>query len=143
MATEIILEGTDAVGKSSVAAALLEEGIAVRDRSRDVISKYMLFDVDMRTRVSVYSEFLKKNDVLVIFLVNNDGNEIMRRVYSRERISEFDKHADEYNRLYLDTYRVMEAQGLTQGRLLLADCTGLTLREEIDMIRRIIAERTA
>jgi hypothetical protein len=138
---KIILEGTDAVGKTSVAQALLAEGITVSDRSRDVISKYMLFSVDMPTRVRIYEEYLKENDVLVIFLVNNDSSEIMRRVYSRERISEFDKLADKYNTLYLDTYREMERASVTCGKLLLADCTGLTLSEQIALVKGLIKEK--
>lgn len=135
---KIILEGTDAVGKSTIAGLLLVDGVEVMDRSRDVISKYMLFDIPMEERIKRYTEFLSENDVLVIFMVNNDSRELMRRVYSRERVSEYDKMAAEYNSLYLETYRAMEEKGLLFNKLFLADCTGLDVKDTLSLIKKII-----
>ena len=141
MKYELILEGTDGVGKTTTAELLRNEGIPVSDRNRDVICKYMLFHIDMETRVAVYEKFLRENDVLVIFMVNHNEDEITRRIYSRERISEFDKQANEYNRLYTETYRYMEERKLTHGKLLLADCTDLTLSAQAEMIKDMIKNR--
>ena len=138
METELILEGTDGVGKTTTAERLRSEGIYVSDRSRDVISKYMLFHVDMETRAEVYEKFLRENDVLVIFMVNHNKEEITRRIYSRERISEFDKQANEYNQLYTETYKYMDERGMTHGKLLLADCTDLTEEEQLNIVRTLI-----
>ena len=45
---KIILEGTDGVGKTVTIAKLREEGIECQDRSKDIISKYMiLIDQDL------------------------------------------------------------------------------------------------
>ena len=67
----IILEGTDAVGKTSTIHELKKENIICLDRSKDVISKYMLFDYSLEYRASKYYQYLKENDCIIIFLVNN------------------------------------------------------------------------
>ena len=136
----IILEGTDAVGKTTAISLLLREGITAEDRSRDVISKYMLFDVDMATRVKKYKEFLDSNDVIVIFMVNHNDAEIMRRVYSRPKVSEFDKLADKYNKLYYDTYLYMQERGMLAGKLFLCDLTDLSIPESVEKLKSIIRD---
>ena len=136
----IILEGTDAVGKTTAKEMLFRDGITCEDRSIDVISKYMLFDVDMATRAEKYCEFLKNNNVTVIFMVNHNNAEIMRRVYSRGHVSEFDKLADKYNALYYDTYLYMKERGLTKDKLLLLDCTHLSVKETVCALKEIITQ---
>ena len=136
----IILEGTDAVGKTTAISLLSREGIIAEDRSRDVISKYMLFDVDMATRVKKYKEFLDSNDVIVIFMVNHNDAEIMRRVYSRPKVSEFDKLADKYNKLYYDTYLYMQEHGMLAGKLFLCDLTELSIPESVEKLKSIIRD---
>ncbi len=138
MSRKIILEGTDGVGKTTTAAYLKRDGVEVFDRDRDVISKYMLFHVDMETRASVYEAYLRENDVLVIFMVNHNREEISQRIQARERISEFDKQANEYNDLYHETYLYMTRRGMTHGKLLLADCTGLSFDDQIRLIKSLI-----
>lgn len=138
MITKYILEGTDGVGKTSTIKELLKEGIICDDRSRDIISKYMLFDVDMETRAKKYENFLKNSNVKVIFMVNNDENEIMKRIYSREKLSEYDKKANEYNKLYLDTYNYMVKHNMTYGKLMLVDCTGLAFDEQVNRVKEMI-----
>lgn len=138
MINKYILEGTDGVGKSSTIKELLKDGIICDDRSRDVISKYMLFDVDMEVRAKKYEEFLKNSNVKVIFMVNNNEKEIMRRIYSREKISKYDKKANEYNKLYLDTYNYMKEHNKLYGKLFLVDCTNLSLEEQVEKVKEVI-----
>lgn len=138
MVNKYILEGTDGVGKTSTIKELLKEGIACDDRSRDIISKYMLFDVDMEVRAKKYEEFFKTSNVKVIFMVNNNEKEIMRRIYSREKISEYDKKANEYNKLYLDTYNYMKKHNKLYGKLFLIDCTNLSLGEQVEKVKEVI-----
>ena len=138
MINKYILEGTDGVGKSSTIKELAKEGIVCYDRSKDVISRYMLFDIDTETRTKKYEEFLKNSNVKVIFMVNNNEDEITKRIYSREKISEFDKKANEYNKLYLDTYNYMEKHNMTHDNLVLVDCTNLTFDEQVNRIKQII-----
>ncbi|MBE6557584.1 MAG: hypothetical protein E7661_01000 [Ruminococcaceae bacterium] len=139
MSRKIILEGTDGVGKTSLATCLRKEGIEVSDRSKDVISKHMLFHVDMATRAAIYETYLRDNDVLVIFMINHNKEEITRRIQARERISEFDKQANEYNVLYHETYLYMATRGMTHGKLLSADCTDLTFDEQLRLIKGLIS----
>ena len=135
---KIILEGTDGVGKTATIAKLREERIECQDRSKDIISKYMLFTVSMEERVKQYEEYLKRSDVKVIFLINNNNDELMKRIYSREVIGEFDLEAVEYNKLYLDTYEYMKKRNLLQDKLYLVDCTNLTLEEQVEKVKGVI-----
>lgn len=134
----IILEGTDGVGKTATIAKLREEGIECQDRSKDVISKYMLFTVPMEERVKVYEEYLKNSNDKVIFLINNNDDELMERIYSRQVIGEFDLEAVEYNKLYLDTYNYMKERDLLHGKIYLVDCTNLTLEEQVEKVKGVI-----
>lgn len=134
----IILEGTDGVGKTTTIEKLKEQGIICKDRSRDIISKNMLFDVPMETRVKVYDDYLRNSNDIVIFLINNDKEELMNRIYSRDVISDFDLQAYEYNQLYVDTYKYMEAHNMLHEKLFLVDCTNLTLDEQVEKVKEVI-----
>ena len=140
MDNKIILEGTDGVGKSSTIKALKIYGINCQDRSKDVISKYMLFDVDMKTRAKKYEQYLLESEDIVIFLINNNKEEITKRIYSRAKISEFDKRANEYNSLYLDTYNYMKKNCITHNKLFLIDCTNLDFNEQVRKIKQLIED---
>lgn len=134
----IILEGTDAVGKTSTINELKKDNILCMDRSRDMISKYMLFEYSLEFRALKYYEYLKNNDCMIIFLVNNDKEELMRRVYSRDKISDFDLDAYEYNLLYQETYDYMSKRNMLEGKLFLVDVTGLTLDEQVKKVKDLI-----
>ena len=140
MAMEIYLEGTDGVGKSSIVAALRAEGLACHDRHPDVISRYMLFDVPMDRRADHYERLLTDHpEVVVIFLFNYDGAELMRRIMARPKpMGEFDRFAPQYNRLYSDTYDYMASHDMLHGRLLALDLTGLDLRQGVDAVRTLV-----
>mgnify|MGYP004546715987 FL=1 len=140
MKNNIIIEGSDGVGKTSTINELKKEHIICQDRSKDIISKYMMFDVDMEYRTKKYYEFLKNNDCIVIFLINNDKKELMRRIYSRKKISDFDLQAYEYNILYKDTYLYMKENNMLNNKLFMIDCTGLSLNEQINKVKKIIID---
>lgn len=135
---KIVLEGTDGVGKTSTIKLLKDEGILCDDRCKNVISKYMLFSVSMQERVKIYEKYLKNNDVKVLFLINNDGNELMKRIHSREVISSYDEDAILYNELYLITYNYMKMKNKLYDKLFLVDCTNLSLNEQVQRVREII-----
>ena len=138
---KIIIEGTDGVGKTTTIEKLKECGIIIQDRSRDVISKYMLFNIDMKTRANKYFEYLKNNECLILFLINNDKEELMRRIYSRKKISDFDLHAYEYNLLYRETYEYMKINNLLLDKLFIIDVTNLSLEEQVEKTKKFILER--
>ena len=133
-----IIEGTDAVGKSTTVNRLLSMGILCRERSMDMFSKYMEFTVPLEERVEHYYEYLKNHEEKVIFLVNHDKMELERRVSLRDVISEFDKKAYEYNQLYFETYQYMMEHDMLEGKLFLVDCTNLTFEEQVEKVKNII-----
>ena len=136
--TNFTLEGTDGIGKSTAINDLLNEGIVCFDRNLDVICKYMLFDVPMKKRISEYKKYLENTKDRILFLVNRDEEELRRRINQREHISEFDKYAVEYNRMYYDTYKELEQRNWLYDKLFLLDCTGLTIDEQNNKIKEIV-----
>ena len=138
MELNIILEGTDGVGKSSTIKELAKENIICQDRSKDIISKYMMFDIEMDYRAKKYYEYLKSNNVLILFLINNDKDELMKRIFNRKIISTFDLEAYEYNKLYYATYNYMKEKGMLLNKLFLIDVTGLTLHEQVEKVKEVI-----
>lgn len=139
----IILEGTDGVGKTETIKRLLKEGIICQDREMDVISKNMLFEIPMEVRSKKYNEYLKNSDKHVIFLINKDKDELERRINSRDRLSEFDLEAFKYNKLYEDTYLYMKDKNLLNNKLHLIDCTGLKIDEQVKVIKDYIIKINA
>ena len=134
----IILEGTDAVGKTSTINELKKYNIICEDRSKDVISKYMLFDYSTEYRSKIYHEYLKNNDCLIIFLINNDKEELRRRVLSRKEINEFDLQASLYNELYKETFYYMKKHNMLENKLFLVDVTNLNLEEQVAKVKEVI-----
>lgn len=136
----IIIEGTDGVGKTTTIVKLLEDGIICQDRCEEVISKKMLFNINMEERAKAIYEkyFSNEQDTIIIFLVNLDKRELEKRINSREKISEFDLEAYEYGILYKDTYEFMIKKYDTKGRLLMADCTGLNIEQQYNKVKDLI-----
>ena len=135
-----IIEGTDGVGKTTAIEGLLQKGIICRDRCMEVISVNMLFEISMEERTRKYQEYLKRIDKKVVFLINNDKEELERRINLRGKLSEFDEEAYAYNILYLDTFNYMKEINMLEGKLFMVNCTGLSVDEVMDKIESIIIE---
>lgn len=133
-----IIEGTDGVGKSVTIEKLIEKGIICQDRCMDVISRNMLFNIAMDKRANIYQKYLKNIHKKIIFLINNSKEELESRINKREVLSQYDKEAYMYNQLYLDTYNYMKDKEMTENKLYLVDCTGLTLEEQVSKVEGII-----
>lgn len=136
----IIIEGTDGVGKTSTIKGLIEEGIVCFDRDLE-ICKYMLFDVDLETRCQAYKKYLESTPYTIIFLINNSKDELTSRINTRSKISDFDKLAFEYNTLYKETFYAMQKYESSK-KLKMIDCTNLTLKEQINKVKEQIMEVT-
>lgn len=131
----IILEETDAVGKTSVIKNL--SGYELLDRDKN-ICKLFDFNISLLDRAKKLKEYFDKNENYVIFLINNDKEELERRINLRETIDEYDKYAYLYNLLYLETYLYMKQKDLLNDKLFMVDCTGLSLEEETNKVKEII-----
>ena len=131
----IIIEGTDAVGKTSVIENLRDYKLSDRNKN---ISKLFDFNISIIDRVYTLENYLSNNDDYVIFLINNDKEELERRINSRKVKDEYDKYAYLYNLMYLETYLYMEQNDLLNNRLFMVDCTGLSIEEEISEVKNII-----
>ncbi len=134
--TNYYIEGTDGVGKTSTIKLLIDSGIVVYDRDLE-ICKYMLFDISMKTRCNKYKKYLDKCDKKIIFLINNNQEELERRIFNREHISDFDRDAYKYNLLYLDTYKELESYDL-YDKIKLVDVTDLSILEQYEKVRSCI-----
>ena len=130
----IILEGTDAVGKSSVINSLKKYNF--RDRDKNICS-LMDFNVSLIDRVNKLKKYIELTNNYVIFLINNDKEELERRINTRDMIDEYDKYAYLYNLLYLETYLYIKQKNLLNNQLFMVDCTGLSLDEEIKKVKEI------
>lgn len=128
--TNIILEGPDGIGKTSIAKGLLKKGFVVQDRSEDVICKYMFDDISLKTRVYEYKKFLKENNILLIFLVTQDKTELLKRINRRKEINKFDEKAWDYNLMYIRTYeKISNIENIVK-----IDVTNLNLNDIIEEI---------
>lgn len=131
----IVLEGTDAVGKTSVINTLSDYELLDRDKN---ICKLFDFNVSLVDRANKLKKYLDTNKNYVIFLINNDRAELERRIQLREAVDEYDKYAYLYNLLYLETYLYMKQKNFLGDKLFMVDCTGLSLEEETMKVKEII-----
>ena len=134
----IILEGTDAVGKTSVINNLSNYKLLDRDKN---ICKLFDFNISLVDRANKLKSYLDSNKNYIIFLINNNKDELERRIQLRETIDEYDKYAYLYNLLYLETYLYMKQNNMLSNKLFMVDCTGLSIEEEIKRVKKMIDER--
>ena len=134
----IILEGTDAVGKTSVINNLSNYKLLDRDKN---ICKLFDFNISLVDRANKLKSYLDSNKNYIIFLINNDKDELERRIQLRETIDEYDKYAYLYNLLYLETYLYMKQNNMLSNKLFMVDFTGLSIEEEIKRVKKMIDER--
>lgn len=145
----IIIEGTDGVGKSTVIKSLRsffdnmkivetpfnggshELVLQFLDRETSVVSANMLFDIGMEDRATRIRDYLIHTESNLVFLVNYDGNELMRRIETRDKpISDFDRDAPKYNQLYADTYKYMHDHRMCRHCVRLVDVTNAPVDAE-------------
>lgn len=136
--SNFIIEGSDGVGKTTTIESLLEEGIICQDRCSDVISKNMLFSIPMEERAQKYQDYLQRSAKNVIILVNNDKDELERRMRMRPKLSEYDERAYDYNVLYLETFNYMQKKGMLKNKMFLIDATNLSIKEQVQKVRELI-----
>lgn len=131
----IILEGTDAVGKTSTIEKLKEYNIQDRDK---YISRYMDIDISLQERAKLYYDYITKQDNVILFLINMDKKELERRISLRNSVDKYDKLAYLYNLLYFETYIYMEKYNMLDNKLFMVDVTGLTIDKQTSKIKLLI-----
>ena len=157
----VVIEGTDGVGKSTVIKSLeqyfgnhtitehkqtdenpVKLEFEFLDRETTTISASMLFTVRMKDRIERIKKYLDNNrDTFVLFLVNEDAEELMRRIKTRDKpISDFDNDAPAYNLMYTATYREMERQKYVNHQIGLLDVTGDGIEEETNSAIRAVKD---
>ena len=131
----IVIEGTDGVGKTSTINALNMPFILDRDKN---ICKFIDINKSLVERANSIYDYLKDKDEIVIFMVNNNKHELEERINKRKIVDDFDKLAYLYNLLYLETYEYMEKKKLLNNKVYLADVTGLSFEEQVQIVCDII-----
>lgn len=136
--TNLVVEGSDGVGKSTLVANLAQLGILCQDRAVKEITKMMKPHIDEQQRVLTVSRYLEDNsNCKVVFLYMSNESELYKRIYSRKIISEYDKNTIIFQRLYVDTYLKLSQ---IYNNIYLVDCFGKTQADMVNDVLRIIKE---
>ena len=136
--TKYIIEGADGVGKTEVVRRLNAENIYCQDRCKKVISKYMVFDISIYDRVHIYYSKCLNKDCKVIFLINNNEIELLKRIHNRKIIDEYDLMTNEFNRLYLETYKYIKTLDVLKDMFYMIDVTNLSIEEQTNKVKNLI-----
>lgn len=133
--TNIVIEGADGVGKSTLVAELAYKGYITQDRAVNEVTRKMREEIPKEDRIQGVKEYLEmdKNRKLV-FLYLSDENVLKQRIESRKNISEYDKKALIFQRLYLDTYNELKSF----SNIYIIDCLGKTPAELVKEIENLI-----
>lgn len=98
---DVIIEGGDYVGKTTLANELSMSGAIVQDRD-PFISAWVYRGVNIQIAAEAwYAHISAHRDIAFIFMVSTD-EEITRRMKLRETMSEYDADAIMYNKIYTD-----------------------------------------
>lgn len=136
--TNLVVEGSDGVGKSTLVANLAQLGILCQDRAVKEITKMMKPHIDEQQRVLTVSKYLEDNsNCKVVFLYMSNESELYKRIYSRKIISEYDKNTIIFQRLYVDTYLKLSQ---IYNNIYLVDCFGKTQADMVNDVLRVIKE---
>ena len=135
---KVYLEGTDAVGKTTTIENLKKDNLICFDRNKEMISKYMLDKYSTKTRSLKYQEYLKENDCIIIFLINNNYDELQKRIRARKEINSFDLEFRKYNEMYKETYEYMRKNKMLENKLFLIDVTNLSIEEQTKKVHDLI-----
>lgn len=135
---KIYLEGTDAVGKTTTIENLKKDNLICFDRNKEMISKYMLDKYSTKTRSLKYQKYLKENECIIIFLINNNYDELQKRIMARKEINSFDLEFKKYNEMYKETYAYMRKNKMLENKLFLIDVTNLSIAEQTKKVHDLI-----
>lgn len=128
-----VIEGSDGVGKSTLVSNLAQLGIICQDRAVNEITKKMKPEVDENERLYALQKYLNEDCTRkVIFIYMSDERELIKRIYSREIVSEYDKKTIAFQRLYVNTYEKLRDK---HSNLFLLDCLN---KNRDDMVKEVM-----
>lgn len=131
----VVIEGADGVGKSTLVRQLANKGYITQDRAVREVTQKMREEISNKERIESVKEYLysdKKRKLIFLFLSNE--KELEGRINMREKISEYDKKALIFQRLYVDTYNQLS----NIKNLYIIDCLGKTPLDLVDEIEKLI-----
>ncbi len=133
--TNIVIEGPDGVGKSTLVTELAYKGYITQDRAVKEVTRKMREEIPKEDRIRGVKEYLEidRNRKLV-FLYLSDESILKKRIEGRENISEYDKKALIFQRLYVDTYNELKSF----ENIYVIDCLGKTPQDLVEEIEELI-----
>lgn len=123
----IIIEGTDGVGKTTIARKLRDLGISCLDREKTTISACVTPEKLPIERACIWNEYLRihPSDAIAV-LTLSDKDELERRIQNRGgAIDSYDQNASMYDELYLETVACAIRSKQNHGRIKLFEIDNL------------------
>ncbi len=117
--TNIVIEGSDGVGKTTLVKELAKNGLLTQDRAVEEVTRSMKTYRSRKERIQRVETYLRNNpSKKLVFLYLSNEDVLYNRVFSREVVDEFDKESIISQRLYIDTYNALR----NYPNLFLVDC---------------------
>lgn len=104
----ILLEGADGVGKTTISKGLAYKGIITEDRNVPNISWVMEPQYERNERIETIQKYIEcSQNKTIVFFYNSNEKELLDRIETRGTRSDYDKFALYKQEKYLDTYEVL------------------------------------
>ena len=133
--TNLVIEGADGVGKSTLIRNLANKGYLAQDRAVKEVTQKIREEISSEERINEIKKYLQADlNRKLVFLYLSDESVLTNRINSRELITEFDKKALIFQRLYVDTYNHLS----NFRNLYIIDCSGKAPEELIKEIEKLI-----
>lgn len=100
-----VIEGADGTGKSTLVNELAQQGYLCQDRAIREVTQSMREEIPKDIRINNVKRYLEKDikrNLVILYI--SDENVLKKRILNRKDISEYDKKAIIYQKLYLDTF---------------------------------------
>ena len=138
--SNLILEGADGSGKTTISRSLaLDYGILSQDRNVKGITKHISNNISIDVRYDIIKRFIAQNqDKEIFFLYLSNVEEMIKRVFTRDRVSEYDLHALESREKYIKLGIMFQNEF---SNFHLYDVFGKTLQEELDYIISFVDDK--
>ena len=133
--TGIVIEGADGTGKSTLVGELAQRGFLCQDRAVKEITCSMREEILKEERIKNVKKYLEQNsNKIVVFLYLSNENVLKDRIFSRGELSEFDKKAIIFQRMYVETYNSLK----DFQNLFIVDCIDKTPKQIANEIIKLM-----